>query len=147
MGNEVKERLDGWQDSNNGRILVNMLVKSTSICNKYSLHNAYRDRQSVVQGVGRALTGKCEYECNTWTNKPTHFKQHQRDYHKCTIAIEKSQSYYQRQFCLEFGNIPPLGSQSLNHLRDLSHGGEYPRWTTYSVQMDSNLSFILFLQF
>ena len=25
--------------------------------------------------------------------------------------------------------------------------GGYPRWTTYSVQTDSNISFILFLQF
>ena len=60
MGNEVKERLDDWRDSDDGRALVNMLVKSISIANKYSLYNADGDWQSVVQAVGRALTGKCE---------------------------------------------------------------------------------------
>ena len=60
MDNEVKERLDDWRDSDDGRILVDMLLKSISVCNKYSLYNADRDRQSVAQGVGRALTGKFE---------------------------------------------------------------------------------------
>ena len=60
MENEVKERLDDWRDGDDGQILVDVLVKSTSICNKYSLYNANGDWQSVVQGVGRALTGKCE---------------------------------------------------------------------------------------
>ena len=60
MDNEVKERLDDWRDGDDGRILVNMLIKSISICNKYSLYNADGDWQSVAQGVGRALTGKCE---------------------------------------------------------------------------------------
>jgi len=43
MGNEVKERLDNWRDGGDGQILVNMLVKSTSICNRYSLYNADGD--------------------------------------------------------------------------------------------------------
>ena len=60
MGHEVKERFDDWRDGDDGQILVDVLVKSTSICNKYSLYNANGDWQSVVQGVGRALTGKCE---------------------------------------------------------------------------------------
>ena len=60
MENEVKERLDDWRDGDDGRILVDMLVKLISICNKFSLYNADRDWQSAAQGVGRALTGKCE---------------------------------------------------------------------------------------
>ena len=43
-----------------GRILVDILVKSISIANKYSLYNTDGDWQSVAQGVGRALTGKGE---------------------------------------------------------------------------------------
>ena len=69
MVNEVKEHLDNWRDGDDGRILVDMLVKSTSICNKYSLYNADRDWQSVVQGVSRALTGKCEKEFNKLFNE------------------------------------------------------------------------------
>ena len=67
MENKVKERLDDWRDGDDGRILVDMLVKSISICNKYSLYNADGDWQSVAQGVGRALTGKCEktISCST----------------------------------------------------------------------------------
>ena len=38
MGNKVKERLNNWRDGDNGRILVDMLVKSILICNKYSLY-------------------------------------------------------------------------------------------------------------
>ena len=68
MDNEVKERLDDWRDGNNGRILVDMLVKSISICNKYSLYNADGDWQSVVQGMGRASTGKCEKEFDKMFN-------------------------------------------------------------------------------
>ena len=60
MGNEVKERLVNWRDGNNRQILVNILAESIFTCNKYSLYNANGDWQSVVQGVGRALTGKCE---------------------------------------------------------------------------------------
>ena len=41
-----------------------MLIKSISICNKYSLYNADGDWQSVAQGVVRALTGKREKEFN-----------------------------------------------------------------------------------
>ena len=36
-----------------------MLVKSISICNKYSLYNGDGD---VVQAVSRTLTGKCKKE-------------------------------------------------------------------------------------
>ena len=60
MENEVKEHLDDWRDGDDGRILVYMLVKLISICNKYSLYNVDGDWQSVAQRVGRALTGKCE---------------------------------------------------------------------------------------
>ena len=38
MDNEVKERLDDWRDGDDGRILVDMLIKSISICSKYSTH-------------------------------------------------------------------------------------------------------------
>ena len=69
IGNEVEERLDDWRDGDNGQILVDMLVNLTSICNKYSLYNANGDCQSVVQGVGRALTGKCEKEFNKLFNE------------------------------------------------------------------------------
>ena len=64
MENEVKERLDDWRDGDDGRILVDMLIKSISVCNKYSLYNADGDWQSVAQEVGRALAGKCEKESN-----------------------------------------------------------------------------------
>ena len=47
--NEVKEWLDDWRDSDNGPILVDMIVKSISMCNSYSLYNADEDWQSVVQ--------------------------------------------------------------------------------------------------
>ena len=65
MENEVKERLDDWRDGDDGRTLVDMLVKSILICNKYSFYNADGDWQSVTHGVGRALTGKCEEEFNS----------------------------------------------------------------------------------
>ena len=48
MENEVKEHLNDWRDGDNGRILVDMLVKSISICNKYSLYNADGDWQCVA---------------------------------------------------------------------------------------------------
>ena len=35
--NKVKERLDNWRDGDGALILLDMLVKSISICNKYSL--------------------------------------------------------------------------------------------------------------
>ena len=69
MDNKVKECLDDWRDGNDGRILVDVLIKSISICNKYSLYNADGDWQCVAQGVGRALTGKCEKEFNKLFNK------------------------------------------------------------------------------
>ena len=47
----------------------------------------------------------------------TYCKQYQRDNYKYTISIGKSRPYYQRQLCLGFGNIPPLGSRNLKHLR------------------------------
>ena len=49
MDNEVKERLDDWRDGDDGRILINMLVRLISICNKYSLYNANGDWQSIAQ--------------------------------------------------------------------------------------------------
>ena len=69
MENGVKKRLDDWWDGDDRRILVDMLVKSISICNKCSLYNADGDWQSVAQGVGRALTGKCEKEFNKLFNE------------------------------------------------------------------------------
>ena len=57
MDNEVKERLDKWRDDDDGRILIDMLVKSIAISNKYSLYNADGDWQCIAQGVGRALSG------------------------------------------------------------------------------------------
>ena len=69
MENEVKERLDEWRDGDDGRILVDMLIKIISISNKYSLYNADGDWQCVAQGVGRALSGKCEKEFNKLVNE------------------------------------------------------------------------------
>ena len=69
MNNEVKERLDDWRDGDDGRILVDMLIKSILISDKYSLYNADGDWQCVAQGVGRALTGKCEKEFNKLFNE------------------------------------------------------------------------------
>ena len=62
LGNEVKECLDDWRDGENGSILVDMLSKSISIANKYSLYNNEGDWKAVCQGVSRALTGKCKKE-------------------------------------------------------------------------------------
>ena len=59
LGNEVKERLDNWRDDDDGTPR-HVLVKSISICNKYLLYNTDGDWQSVDQGVGSALTGRCE---------------------------------------------------------------------------------------
>ena len=39
-----------------------MVVKSISICNKYSLYNGDGGWKAVVQAVSRALTGKREKE-------------------------------------------------------------------------------------
>ena len=49
MENEVKERLGDWRDIEDGQSLVDMLIKSISMANKYSLYNADEDWQSVVQ--------------------------------------------------------------------------------------------------
>ena len=43
MGNEVKERFDNWRAGEDARVLLNMLIKSISICNKYSLYNGDGD--------------------------------------------------------------------------------------------------------
>ena len=82
MENEVKERLDNWRDGDDGRILVNMLVKSTSTCDKYSLYNANRDWQSVVQWVDRALTGKREKEFNKLFNEINNWRAGGANKHK-----------------------------------------------------------------
>ena len=37
MDNKIKEYLDDYRDGNDGRILINMLMKSISLCVKYSL--------------------------------------------------------------------------------------------------------------
>ena len=92
MRNEVKERLGDWQDGDNGQILIDMLVKSTSICNKYSLYIANGDWQSVVQGVGSALTGKCEKEFNKLFNEINNLvaggeNKHKRLINKCHIKL------------------------------------------------------------
>ena len=39
MENKVKEKLDCWRDGDDGRVLVQMLVKSIEISNNYSLYN------------------------------------------------------------------------------------------------------------
>ena len=39
MGNRAKEKLDCWRDGDNGRVLVQMLLKSIEISNNYSLYN------------------------------------------------------------------------------------------------------------
>ena len=62
MGNEVKESLNNRQDGNDERILIDMLVKSIAICNKYLFYNANDDSQCVVQVLSRTLTGECEKE-------------------------------------------------------------------------------------
>ena len=59
MDNEVKERLDNWRDGEDAPVLLDMLIKAISICNKYSLYNGDGDWKAVVQAVSRALTGKC----------------------------------------------------------------------------------------
>ena len=69
MGNKVKEHLDNWRDGDDGRILIDMLVKLIVICNKYSIYSANGDRQSVVQGFSRALAGKREKEFDKLLNK------------------------------------------------------------------------------
>ena len=51
LGNEVKEKLDNWRDGDDGRILIQMLVKSIEICNNYSLYNGERQWQAVVQTI------------------------------------------------------------------------------------------------
>jgi len=51
LDNEVKERLDDYRDGDEGRILIDMLQKSISICNSYTLYNAGGDWRSVVQAV------------------------------------------------------------------------------------------------
>ena len=62
------------RDGDDGRILIDMLMKSITLCNKYSLYNPEGKWRAVVQAVGRALTGKCaktwaklEAEVNNWT--------------------------------------------------------------------------------
>ena len=62
LGNEVKGRLDNWRYGSDARLLLDMLVKSINICNKYSLYNGDGEWKAVVQAVSRALTGKCEKE-------------------------------------------------------------------------------------
>ena len=57
-----KERLDNWRDGDGARILLNMLVKSIIIYNKYSLYNRDDGWKAVVQAVSRTLTGKREKE-------------------------------------------------------------------------------------
>ena len=51
MGNEVKEKLDCWRDGDDGRILIQMLVKTMKICNNYSLYNNKGQWQALVQAI------------------------------------------------------------------------------------------------
>ena len=60
MGNEVKEKLDCWRDGDDGRVLIQMLVKSMEISNSYSLYNGEGDWRAVTQAISRALTGRCQ---------------------------------------------------------------------------------------
>ena len=60
MGDKVKERFDNWRDGGDARVLYDMLIKSISICNKYSLYNGDGDLKAVIQAISRALIGKCE---------------------------------------------------------------------------------------
>ena len=59
LGNEVKEKLDNWRDGEDGRILINMFVKSIKICNNYSLYMGEGAWKSSVQAISRALSGRC----------------------------------------------------------------------------------------
>ena len=60
MGNEVKEKFDCWQDGDDGRVLIQMLVKSTETSNNYSLYNGEGQWQAVVQAISQALSGRCQ---------------------------------------------------------------------------------------
>ena len=51
MGNGVKEKLDCWRDGDDGRILIQMLVKTMKICNNYSLYNNKGQWQALVQAI------------------------------------------------------------------------------------------------
>ena len=108
MGKEVKERLDNWRDGDNGRILVDMLVKSTSICNKYSFYNANKDWQTVVQGAGRAVTGKCEKEFDKLFNDINNWgaggaNKHKRLVQKLCEKVFKKQGYENQKDAMRDG--------------------------------------------
>ena len=47
-GNRVKERSDNWRDGKDTRVLLDTLIKSISICNKYSLYNGDRDWKVII---------------------------------------------------------------------------------------------------
>ena len=68
MGNKVKERFDNWRDDEDARVLLDMLIKSISICNKYLLYNGDGDWKAIIQAVSRALTGKCKKHLNKLIN-------------------------------------------------------------------------------
>ena len=75
LGNEVKECLDDLRNGDDARILLDMLVKSISICNKYSLYNGDGEWKAVVQAISRALTGKCEKEHDKLIKDTNHWGQ------------------------------------------------------------------------
>ena len=85
IGNEVKEHLDNWREGDNGRILIDMLVKSISICNKYSLYNGDDGWKAVVQAVRRALTGTREKELDKLINDTNDWGRGGAKKHKRTV--------------------------------------------------------------
>ena len=80
--NEVKEKLDCWQDGDDGRVLIQILVKSIEIANNYSLYDGDGRWQAVVQAISRALTGRCQREFNTLVKAVTNWRANGTNKHK-----------------------------------------------------------------
>ena len=73
MGNAIKERFDNWREGEDAQVLLNMLIKSISICNKHSLYNGDGDWKAVIQALSRALTGKCVKHLNELINNTNYW--------------------------------------------------------------------------
>ena len=76
------EHLGNWRDGEDARVLLDMLIKSISICNKYSLYNGDGDWKAIVQAVSHALTEKCAKHLDELINNTNDWGQGGANKHK-----------------------------------------------------------------
>ena len=123
MGNEVKERFNNWRDIKDARVLLDMLIKSISICNKYSLYNGDRDWKAIIQAVSHTLTGKCEKHLDKLINDTHNWgrggeNKHKRFFQELCKKIFKKRGYENQKDAMRDG-LPYQGNDHREAIEQL----------------------------